>query len=292
MKRLLLTMLFASLVLINAEAQKEQNNFQSDELVRMGIVRMVTREVIQPYVQNKPEEIKISETFFDAKGRIVRIENDDCNECITVQEYDTLTGRVSYVSNTRRNSFGKVFFKYDDLSRRISAEYCKDRQEDACQLYTYVFDEEDKARVYYTLHKRQTSVDATKKPKRFHRIYSENEAKTQLVQENTFTPKGQIAEIRYLQDEKFEYGWTYEYDSQGKLSKIWYFDDKIRQVRQENLRNEDGRVMTRKTYGYSPGDPDHTLSEPSLQTFEYDEDGLLIKTSTAKTTTEYTYFKE
>ncbi|MDO8367760.1 MAG: hypothetical protein Q7T20_13245 [Saprospiraceae bacterium] len=85
----------------------------------------------------------------------------------------------------------------------------------------------------------------------------------------------------------------YPKDSERVLmTRTWNFDGKIKQLYHEVERNEIGQLITWKSYTISTGDPLHILREPNIQTYEYDENGLLIKTISKNITTEYAYFTE
>lgn len=271
---------------------QEDDEVSKNTYAKLGIVRMVTRKTDQPSRKNELEQTVTTESFFDRLGRLVRTEEDACNNCGSVQSYDSLNGKLVYVYQSRQSGYREYFYLYETNPRRTTVEQCNNGEADQCITFLYEYDEENTERVYQSYESFHLKRDTSKQTKRFYRIYNDREFAKTLTKETFFSPEGQKEETRFFKAGSFHYALLYEYDEPGRLTKIWHFNGKIKQLYQVCERNESGQIVTWKTYKPCIGDPLHALSQPSVNNYEYDDRGLLVKMSSTRTTVEYTYFTE
>jgi hypothetical protein len=159
--------------------------------------------------------------------------------------------------------------------------------EESCLTYWFDYDEENTERMY-----KETSNRHLKYDKANHmRLQFTRESSKQLVWEVFYSPEKLLEETKKYSDGKLYYSLLYEYDEQGRRKNTWRQTGANKQLYETFEYNEKGRVATRKTridFVNSLYPEKNFL----LSTYEYDENGLLIKSTSGTTTKEYSYFTD
>lgn len=289
----------------------EKINYQSKLLSNAGIKRMVVATTKLATKDREADRTWTNESFFDDLGRTILTTNDGCTECQTVYEYDSITGLVAYSKKTMPNGFlenymeydsvtklvtysrnitqhelSESYTEYDDQNRRTVVETCT-KGEESCLTYWFDYDEENTERMY-----KETSNRHLKYDKANHmRLQFTRESSKQLVWESFYSPEKILEETQKYRDGKYDYSLLYEYDEQGRLKNTWRQTGTNKQLYEAFEYNEKGRVSSRKT---RVDFVNSLYPEKSflLNTYEYDEIGLLIKYISGTTTKEYSYFTD
>lgn len=286
-KSLPFVILIAPLFAVQTIAQittLEVSENQGALIAQLGIVRMVTTYSSTSSIRTPAP--RMQETYFDSLGRITRIKHDLCDACGTVYEYDSLTGLVSYTRETSLYDVTENFKEYDAQGRRSAIETCNPK-EPSCVIYWYEYDTLQTARVYKTERTTRLRYDKTNRTRLKHTW----ETKRALIQELLFNPQGQLEETRFYEKEQYDHSLFYEYDQQARWVRTWSVYNGIKKLYAEIEYNEKGQITLTKT-AHVRGSPSALEFELYSQTYEYDDNGLLLRSEIGTNTWEYSYFTE
>jgi hypothetical protein len=281
--------LILQLLVFQANAQQfnalEPSENQGALLAQLGIVRMVTTYSTTSSTR-APFITRTQESYFDTFGRITRSKHDLCDECGTVYEYDSLSGLVSYTRETSADDVTENFKEYDAQQRRSAIETCGSK-EPSCITYWFEYDSAQVQRVYKT--ERTTRLGYNKANRT--RLKHTWQTKRELIQELFFSPEGVLEESKFYEKGEYSYSLFYEYDLQGRLTQTWSVYNGIKKLFAAIEYNEKGQISLTKT-AYFRGSPGMLNFELSTKTYEYADNGLLVKSGTSTNIRKYAYFTE
>ena len=274
----------------DVNAQWENSTYRQDTIIaRMGIGRMITVFFLASTARESARIIT-TETSFDSFGRSVKSVNDVCHMCVTIMKYDSATGLVAYNRSETQSEVVENYTAYDAKKRRISTENCISNNEE-CELHKFEYDDDNTERMFKIINRKHVKLDTAKNSTHFLGLYSLRKEEKELVQERFFSPEGQLEEIRYYRDGKFLHSSIYEYFEEGRKIRIWHFDGKTKRISNEKERNENGQIISSIRYFLTVTDP-LLKQESIIQSYEYDANGLLIKSTAGSKVAEYSYFTD
>lgn len=255
--------------------------FESDSTRMPGYlsVRIQTTQS-NPARRGSTGKTVLVETFYDEKGRLETEERTDNIAAATIRtefSYDSISGQMNYILRTGGPTKKEAFAQYDEQSRLLEIVQCEEGN--SCHVRHYVYDEDGAEQVYIPRQTIELQFGKGEKPKTLFGISAEDKLKDELARERFFDPEGNLEETRFYKNGIFTVGWIFEYEN-GQKAKIRAYNDTEKKLSQDYEYDEEGRLVTEKTYLWVVGSKlmPYPEAEPGVTRFEYDDKNRLIKT--------------
>ncbi|GAB4497652.1 MAG: hypothetical protein OHK0019_31660 [Saprospiraceae bacterium] len=242
--------------------------------------RKVQTTLSNPARQGSTGKTILVETFYDEKGRLETEERTDNIASATIRTefgYDSILGQMNYILRTGGPTKKEAFAQYDEQGRLLEIVQCEEGN--PCHVRHYAYDEDGGEQVFVPRQTIELQFGKGEKPKTLFGISAEDKLKDELARERFFDPEGNLEETRFFQNGIFTLGWIFEYED-GRKTKAWVYNDAEKKLSQDYEYDEEGRLMTEKTYLWVVGSKlmPYPETAPNVTRFEYDNKNRLIKT--------------